>query len=156
MPYTGDPSNKPTDEIRLIVGDVWDDIELLTDADYQFMLDRAGGSVARASVEAARAILFKIARFARERAGNIEVYGGDWFTHYKDALLAFVRNPELSFSVAMPYAGGIDREDMRKNDDDLNNVRSVFYIGMDRHGPRKTDVIDQRRGYYGVQDYTRL
>lgn len=156
MPYTGDPANKPTDEIRLIVGDVWDDIELLTDADYQFMLDRAGGSVARAAVEAARAILFKIARFARERAGNIEVYGGDWFTHYKDALLAFVRNPELSISVAMPYAGGIDRKDMLKNDQDLNNVRAVFYIGMNRYGPRTTDIVRDRRDTYGIQDYTRL
>lgn len=133
MPYSHDPSNKPTDEIRLIVGDVWDDIELLTDADYQFMLDRAGGSVARAAVDAARAILFKIARFARERAGNIEVYGGDWFTHYKDALLAFIRNPELSYSVAMPYAGGIDRKDMRQNNEDDRNLRSNFYIGMSRN-----------------------
>lgn len=129
MPYNGDLTN-PVMEVRLNVGDIWQDMELLSDADYQYFLDKYSGSVRRATLDAARAILFKISRFSRERTGDIEVYGAEWFKNYRSALLDMVRNPELSLSVAIPYAGGISKEDMRTNDSNSDNVTRDTYIGF--------------------------
>ncbi len=129
MPYNGDLTN-PVMEVRLNVGDIWQDMELLSDADYQYFLDKYSGSVRRATLDAARAILFKISRFSRERTGDIEVYGAEWFKNYRSALLDMLRNPELSLSVPMPYAGGISKEDMRINDANSDNVTRDTYIGF--------------------------
>lgn len=129
MPYNGGLTN-PVMEVRLNVGDIWQDMELLSDADYQYFLDKYSGSVRRATLDAARAILFKISRFSRERTGDIEVYGAEWFKNYRSALLDMVRNPELSLSVAIPYAGGISKEDMRTNDSNSDNVTRDTYIGF--------------------------
>lgn len=129
MPYNGDLTN-PVMEVRLNVGDIWQDMELLSDTDYQYFLDKYSGSVRRATLDAARAILFKISRFSRERTGDIEVYGSEWFKNYRNALMDMVKNPELSMSVAMPYAGGISKEDMRANDENSDNVTRDTYIGF--------------------------
>ncbi len=129
MPYTGDLSN-PIMVVRLNVGDTWDDMEMLADGDYQYFLDKYAGNERRATLDAARAILFKLTRLSRERTGDIEVYGVEWFKNYRSALLDMVRNPELSMSVPMPYAGGISKADMRANDDNSDSVTRDTYIGF--------------------------
>lgn len=128
MPYTNDPTNNPIDRIRLNVGDIWEDMEYLTDADYQYFLDAAGGNERRATLDAVRAILFKLTRMTRERTGDIEVYGGDWFSNYMKALQLILKNPDISISLAVPYAGGISRSDMQANRCDPDNFR--IGIGM--------------------------
>lgn len=155
MPYTGDPANNPIDRVRLNVGDVWPDIELLSDADYQYFLDKYEGNENRASMDAARAILFKLARYSRERTGDIEVYGSDWARQYKEALLLFISNPELTISLAVPYAGGISKSDMRSNDSNCDNVTREVYIGFsegrklyDQKNPRYPDNYTYTPGGY--------
>ncbi|QYW06642.1 hypothetical protein uav_110 [Pseudomonas phage UAVern] len=128
MPYTHDPANNPIDRIRLNVGDIWEDMEMLADADYQYFLDAANGNENRATMDAARAILFKLTRMTRERTGDIEVYGGDWFSNYMKALQLILKNPDISISLAVPYAGGISRSDMQANRCDPDNFR--IGIGM--------------------------
>lgn len=123
MPYTNDPLNNPVDRIRLNVGDIWDDMEYLTDADYQYFLDAADGNERRATMDAVRAILFKLTRMTRERTGDIEVYGGDWFSNYMKALQLILKDPNISISLAVPYAGGISRADMQANRSDPDNFR---------------------------------
>ena len=129
MPYTGDPANNPIDRVRLAVGDIWDDMEMLTDADYQYFLDRNDGNENRATLDAARAILFRLTRMTRERTGDIEVYGGDWFKNYKDALLLILKDPNAAISLAVPYAGGISKSDMFANDANCDNVVREINIG---------------------------
>lgn len=128
MPYTNDPQNNPVDRIRLNVGDIWDDMEYLTDADYQYFLEAAAGNEKRATMDAVRAILFKLTRMTRERTGDIEVYGGDWFSNYMKALQLILKDPNISISLAVPYAGGISRSDMQANRCDPDNFR--IGIGM--------------------------
>lgn len=129
MPYTGNPATNPIDRVRLAVGDIWPDIEMLTDADYQYFLDRNDGNENRATLDAARAILFKLARMTRERTGDIEVYGGDWFKNYKDALLLILKDPNAAISLAVPYAGGISKADMIANDMNCDNVVREINLG---------------------------
>lgn len=130
MPYTNDPQNNPVDEVRLMVGDVYEDFEVLKDNDYQFFLDKYNGNVNRAAIDSARSIMFLLSRWTRERTGDIEVYGSDWAKQYRAALLEFIRNPNLSVIIAKPYAGGISKQDMRENDENSDNVRLGAYIGM--------------------------
>lgn len=129
MPYTNDPTNNPIDRIRLAVGDIWDDIEMLKDADYQYFLDRNDGNENRATMDAIKAILFKLARMTRERTGDIEVYGGEWFDHYYKMLLLLLKDPNASISLAVPYAGGISKTDMYLNDANCDNVVREINIG---------------------------
>jgi len=137
MPYTNDPTNNPIDRIRLNVGDIWDDMEMLTDADYQYFLDAADGNERRATMDAVRAILFKLTRMTRERTGDIDVYGAEWFNNYFKALQLILKDPNISISVAMPYAGGISRSDMEANRCNPDSFR----IGI---GMYKIDRRDRR------------
>lgn len=136
MPYSGSPSTSATDRVRLNVGDVWPDMELLHDEDYQYFIDKNNGNENRATLDAARALLFILSRYTRERTGDIEVYGGDIFSNYFKALELILKDPNIAISLAMPYAGGISREDMHANrmNRDNNSVslateRRSFQLG---------------------------
>lgn len=135
MPYTNDPANNPVDAVRLKVGDIYEDFEILDDVTYQYFLSENDDNVVRASLDAARAILFKLTRWSRERTGDIEVYGNDWFKNYRNALTDMLRNPNLSIFTAMPYAGGISKQDMADNDSNPDNVLTESYIGMTDETP---------------------
>ncbi len=132
MPYTGNPSTNAVDRIRLAVGDIWDDMELLTDADYQYFLDRNDGNENRATMDALKALLFKLGRMTRERTGDIEVYGSDWFNNYYKMLLLLLKDPNAAISLAVPYAGGISRSDMMRNDMNCDNVVREINIGYNQ------------------------
>lgn len=125
MPYSGSPSTSATDRVRLNVGDIWPDLELLHDDDYQYFIDKYNGNENRATLDAARTLMFTLTRYTRERTGDIEVYGGDVFTHYYEALRLMLKDPNAAMSPAMPYAGGISRQDMHTNrmTNDNNAVR---------------------------------
>lgn len=115
MPYTGSPSTSATDRVRLNVGDVWPDMEWLHDEDYQYFIDKNNGNENRATLDAARSLLFILSRYTRERTGDIEVYGGDIFSNYFRALELILKDSNIAISLAMPYAGGISRQDMHDN-----------------------------------------
>jgi len=125
MPYTGSPSTSATDRLRLNLGDAWPDTEFLHDEDYQYFIDKNNGNENRATLDAAKALLFTLARFTRERTGDIEVYGGDIFSNFYKALELLLKDPNAAISLAMPYAGGISREDMHANRMNYDN-NSVF------------------------------
>lgn len=129
MPYTGNPRTNAVDRIRLAVGDIWDDMEMLTDDDYEYFLERNEGNENRATMDAIRAILFKLARMTRERTGDIEVYGSDWFNNYYKMLMLLLKDPNAALSLAVPYAGGISRSDMLRNDLNCDNVVREINIG---------------------------
>lgn len=153
MPYMGNPLNNPTDALRLVTGDVWDDMEYLTDADYQYYLVRNEGNERRAGLDAMRAILFKLSRGARERAGDIEVYGSEYFKNYLQALTLVLKNPDITLSLAVPYAGGISKSDMYANDMNPDSPTRQIYIGFGS-GQRLYDQNNTvRPADLGVDDY---
>lgn len=151
MAYTGDPQNNPIDRMRIDTGDTWDDMEYLTDNDYQYYLDRNEGSEKRATIDAMRAILFKLSRGARERTGDIEVYGSEYFKNYLQALTLILKNPDIMLSLARPYAGGISKSDMFENDLNPDNTVRSIYIGFGAHTKlyNQCNPNDQHLGGYG-------
>jgi hypothetical protein len=157
MPYNGDPRNNPIDAIRLNTGDVWDDMEYLTDADYEYYLVRNKGSESRTTLDAMRAILFKLSRGARERAGDIEVYGSEYFDNYLKALTLFLKNPDFTLALAVPYAGGISKADMYLNDANPDSTTRSIYIGFHTHQKlyNQTNPDPQQlEGYSGLDPYS--
>lgn len=146
MPYSGNPSSNSVDAVRLMVGDIYPDMEVLTDAEYDYYLTKNSNSISRSALDAAWAICFKLARWTRERTGDIEVYGSEWARNYRSTLLEFIRNPNTAVSLAMPYVGGISKSDMQANDQNPDNVRPKAYIGMgdDKHVYDEDDIV----GYF--------
>ena len=119
----------PIEEVRLLTGD-FGDPQILTDEDYQYFLDKYDGNVRRASLDAARAILFYLARWpTKERTGDLEVWN-DWANAYRKALEAFIKDPNFNVPNAIAYAGGTSKADMRSNDANNDNVRQQIYQGF--------------------------
>lgn len=129
MAYTGDPLNNPIDALRLSVGDIWPDISLLQDSDYEYFLVKNKNNHTMAMLEAAKTLLFVLSRFSRERTGDIEVYGDSWFKNFKSALEELIKNPNISMFVPVPYAGGISKSDMFKYTSDPDAVVREIRIG---------------------------
>lgn len=130
MSFTGDPINNPIDRVRLITGDTDPVYEFLDDVTYQYLLDKNNNNEKQAALEGARYILANIARYTRERTGDIEVYGNEFFNNYRKYLLELVNNPNFSSILPMPYAGGISKKDMLENDQNPDNNRPAFYRGF--------------------------
>lgn len=122
IPFTNNPATNDIDKIRLEVGDVYSDMEWLSDDTYDYLLDKHDNNIKRAALDAATYILFQLTRYTRERAGDIEVYGDAFFKNYRSALLEYLRNPALSPFLPIPYAGGISRVDITANNSDTDHI----------------------------------
>ena len=123
MPYTNSPATNPIDRVRLLVGDVFTDFEILDDATYQYFLDKYNGDEMLAAIAAAKVIKFQIAKTpTRETAGKYEVWS-DFAALYTAALDDLIDKGETSLFVAIPYAGGISHRDMWLNNRNRDNVR---------------------------------
>lgn len=123
MPFTGNPATNAIDRVRLLVGDVFSDFEILDDTTYQYFLDKNDGDETKAAVDAAKVIRYQIAKApTRETAGKYEVWS-DFAALYTAALNDLIDRGESSLYVGIPYAGGISRQDMWKNNRNRDNVR---------------------------------
>ena len=129
MGYTNNPATSAIDRVRLIVGDTMVEFEYLSDETYQYLLDKYDGNETAAALEAARYILGSLAKFSRQRTGDIEVYGAEMFKNYKDFLVELIRNPQMLNDRAQVYAGGISKSDMCAHDSNPDNVPPTFYKG---------------------------
>lgn len=123
MSYTNNPATNAIDRVRLLVGDVFSDFEILDDNTYQYFIDKYDGDEMLAAIAAAKVIKFQIAKTpTREKAGHYEVWS-DFATLYAAALDDLIDKGETSLYVGMPYAGGISRRDMLVNNSNPNVVR---------------------------------
>ena len=85
MAYTNSPSTSAIDRLRLNVGDIYS-VEILDDATYTYYYTKNEQNERRATREIFTVLLFALSRYTRERAGDIEVYGSDYFRNYLDAV----------------------------------------------------------------------
>lgn len=107
----------PVEQVKLEIGLNGLPVPILTDDEIQYFLDKNNGSVRRAALDAAKTVLFILSRYVRERTGEIEVYGEQYFRSYMDALNLYIKDPNYSIAIASakPYAGGISRADAIAN-----------------------------------------
>lgn len=127
----------PIEMVRTEIYDKDEVFPLLTDEEIQYFLDKNENSVRKASLDAAKTILFKLASYTYERVDILEHKGSDYFVQYKQALQMFIKNPEYgSASFAGLYAGGISLQDIQDNMSNIDNnyVKVEKSIPVDGQG----------------------
>lgn len=114
-------------KVRLEVGDTEVGFPFLDDESYQYFLDKNNNSIPRASVDAAKAILFQLSTRSAESI-DIFAFKNNSAEAYRQALLLFIRDPNLNplYSNLKGWFGGVSRSEMQENDanPDNNAVRS--------------------------------
>ena len=128
MAYTNDPANSVTDRLRLNVGDIHS-VEILDDETYTYYYNKNEQNERRATRDLFTVLLFALSRYTHEKAGQIEVWGSDYFRNYLDAVKLAITNPSIDSITAMPFAGGISRTDMDTRASDTDVVDKPFYMG---------------------------
>lgn len=105
-------------QVRLNIQDNDPSFPILTDDEIQYLLDKNNLNVDRASIDAARIVLFKLAQQGDETVDIFSLKGSKAAEAYRLALELYINNPSLNplgRDITI-YAGGISREDMLKND----------------------------------------
>lgn len=125
MPYTGDPTNSATDRVRLIVGDINPDDEVLDDSVYNYLLTTYSNDENKTAIEALKYIVARYAGLADETAGDISIKYSDLYKAAKELLDNLISDPSMSLlAVGTPYAGGINLQDRL-----LNPSSNPFRLG---------------------------
>ena len=126
MSFTNDPANNPIDRVRLMVGDTSPPpFEYLPDTTYTFLLTKYSNNEVSAAKEAAMYILAGLTRSARERTGEIEVYGSEYYKNYKDYLKDIINGVLNPLSAIEAYFGGVSREDYNANLEDTDAIKPL-------------------------------
>ena len=143
-----DLSNSAIDRVRLRLGDTTCPY-ILDDQTIDYYITKNANNENQAYKELLTVMLFALSRLTRERVGDIEVYGSEYFRQYYDAVKLALSNPEVKYIVAMPFAGGISRSDMLTNQQDPDSVDKPFYMGFTDETPsylNKTIFVPSESG----------
>lgn len=126
MPYTNDPANKPSDQVRLLVGDTGTTPDL-TDEDIAFFLLDENDDTRRAAARAAEALAALYTKVAAEkRVGPLTLIQSARFTSKSMEFMKLARLLWNRARRAGPYAGGISRADKAANVTNSDRVRPAF------------------------------
>jgi len=100
-----DPTT-PIGRVRLRVAD-YSDLPLLPDEVYQATLDELNGSLVKASVRIASYILGMLTSQTHQKLSQIEVFGAEWYSNYKDFLRTTILNPNFMDMTPMPFVAQV-------------------------------------------------
>ena len=129
-----DLTNSAIDRVRLRLGDTTCPY-ILDDQTIDYYITKNSNNENQAYKELLTVMLFSLSRLTRERAGDLEIYGSEYFRQYFDSVKLALSNPDLNYIVAMPFAGGISRSDMATNQQDVDSVDKPFYNGFTDETP---------------------
>ena len=126
----------PIEVVRLEIGLVGEAVDLLTDEEIQYFLEKNHDNVRKASVDAAKTVIFILSQRVHERASELEIWGHDWFNNYYKSLQLYLTDPNYSIAInsATPYAGGISKKDIRENIDNFDNRVVNVDVGIPTDG----------------------
>ena len=111
------------EQVRFLVQDNTVGLYVISDAEIEYLLERNNQSVNRASVEAARVILFNLSTRSDEVVDIFSIRSSQAAKAYMEALKLYIRDPSLNQvgNNLQGYVGGISLEDMQANDANLDN-----------------------------------
>jgi hypothetical protein len=121
--------------VRFEVADSDPALPILNNDEITYLLTKNTESIRRASLDAARVIMMKLAQQGDEIVGMISIKGSKVAEQYRLALQMYLKNPQLNPVVvglgvttdsngvqqAPIYAGGISNSDMLNNTSDADN-----------------------------------
>lgn len=108
----------PIEQVKLEIGLSRLEETILTDDEIQYFLTKNNNNIRRASMDAAKTVLFYISRYVHEKSGlELEIWGHTWYENYMKSLELYIRDPNYSMAIekARPYAGGISFTDVKEN-----------------------------------------
>lgn len=110
-------------KVRLEIGDNDLSLPILIDSEYEYFLEKNYGSIANASVDAAKTVLFKISMRTRQDADIFSIHGQQAAVNYIAALKLYLKDPNLNkiLSNVTGYVGGVSISDMQANDANPDN-----------------------------------
>ena len=106
-------------KVRIEVADTELSLPFLPDETYEYLLEKNSNSIRRASLDAARLILYQLSlRSQSEVVDVLSVTGGHKAAEqYRLALQQYIRDPALNplLTSVQGYAGGISNQDYETN-----------------------------------------
>ena len=101
-------------KVRAELGDIDINFPILSDDEINYFLEKNYSSITKASIDAAKTILFKLSMEDDAVIGILSLKGRAAAESYRLALELFLKNSALNplFSNASVYAGGISQSDM--------------------------------------------
>ena len=114
----------PIEAVRIEVQDnAGPGLYLLQDDEISYFLQKNNGSVARASLDAAKSILFRLAQQGNEQVDILQLQNSRVASEYRQALQLYLRDPNLNpiMNSLKGYFGNTSKEDIFSNNSDLDN-----------------------------------
>lgn len=111
-------------KVRIEVADTDVNLPILSDAEYDYLLQKNSYIIRTTALDAARIILMKLSITSSDETVDIfSIKGAKAAEQYREALKLYIRSPDLNpiLAQAMPYAGGISKADMLANDSNPDN-----------------------------------
>lgn len=113
-------------KVRIEIADTDINFPILSDDEYEYLLEKNYSSIRTAAIDAARIILMKLSISSSDQTVDIfSIKGSKAAEQYREALKLYLKNPDLNplLSTAMPYMGGLSRTDMEANNANLDTVQ---------------------------------
>ena len=120
-------------KVKLEVGLSGEAADILTDEELTYFLEKNKNSIKKASLDAAKTVLFILSQLVHERSGTeLEIWHHTWFENYMKSLELYINNPNFSITIdsAKAYAGGISVSDIRSNIDNCDNFTVDSDVGI--------------------------
>ena len=121
------------EKIRIEIGLVNEAADILSDEELTYFLEKNNNSIKRASLDAAKTVLFILSQLVHERtSADLEIWNHTWFENYMKSLQLYLNNPNFSINIdsAKAYAGGISKTDIRSNIDKEDNFTVITDVGI--------------------------
>lgn len=121
-------------KVRIEVADTDINFPILSDDEYDYLLEKNYNSIRTSAIDAARIILMKLSINSGDQTVDIfSIKGSKAAEQYREALKMYLKNPDLNplLSTAMPYAGGLSRSDMKANNAVLDTVQTPVVNPME-------------------------
>ena len=110
------------EKLRIEIGDTDVSFPILDDSSYQYFLNKHNNNLARASIDAARAILFQLSTMNSETVSIFSVKNTS-AEAYHQALLLYIKDQTLNpiYQTLKGYFGGVSLSDMDANNSNADN-----------------------------------
>ena len=114
-------------QVRIELSDTDISFPIMSDAEYQYFLDKNSGSTRRAAMDAAKTIMLKLSMRSDSTVDIFSIKGSAAANAYRQALALYIKNPDLNSLLqnVQGYAGGISIDDMNQNNANLDNNISI-------------------------------
>lgn len=109
--------------VRLEIQDNTPGLYIISDDEVTYFLEKHNGSIARASLDVAKSILFNLSQRGDETVDILSLKGSKAAESYKQALMLYIKDQTLNpiNQNLSGWVGGISKSEMQANDSTLDN-----------------------------------